>query len=230
MDSFELDRIETQMPDFTEEALRLAKILWDYLNIPNNPSSADIVLALGSSDTRVAHEAARLTLEGIAPLLVISGGVGKVTSRDGGTSESARFAKIALESGVSIDRLILESTATNTGENFTRTRSLLDSKGIFPCIVVFVTKPYMKRRALATAIKQWPEVTWIPHAPDIAFEDYPDETISQEQMIQLMVGDLQRIAIYPKLGFQAKQKIPLEVWTAYEALVALGFDKYVIRD
>jgi len=218
------------MSDVTEQARRLAKILWDYLNIPNNPSSADIVLALGSSDTRVALEAARLAVEGIAPLLVISGGVGKVTSRDGGTSEATRFAKVALESGVSSERLILEPTATNTGENFTRTRSLLDSKGISPNTAVFVTKPYMKRRALATAMKQWPNVNWIPHSPEIAFENYPDETISQEQMIQLMVGDLQRIALYPKLGFQAEQIIPPAVWAAYEALVALGFDKYVIHN
>lgn len=217
------------MPAIDDKIRSLANVLWDYHDIPNSPTAADLILALGSSDTRVAGEASKLALEGFAPLLVFSGGVGKVTARDGGESEAVRFAKVAQSMGVSNDMVLLEETATNTGENFTRTCALLDSQRIYPKTGIFVTKPYMKRRALATAMKQWPNVLWIPHSPPIQFSDYPDETISLEQMIQLMVGDLQRIAVYPAMGFQAEQEIPPHVWAAYERLARLGFDKYVIR-
>ena len=44
-----------------------------------------------------------------------------------------------------------------------------------------------------------------------------------------MVGDLQRIRLYPDKGFQIHQEIPDDVWKAYEELVEAGFDKYLDR-
>ena len=44
-----------------------------------------------------------------------------------------------------------------------------------------------------------------------------------------MVGDLQRIKIYPKKGFQIFQEIPDDVWQAYKQLVNLGYDKHLIK-
>ena len=44
-----------------------------------------------------------------------------------------------------------------------------------------------------------------------------------------MVGDLQRIKVYPGKGFQIHQEIPEDVWDAYEQLVRLGFDQHLIR-
>jgi hypothetical protein len=43
-----------------------------------------------------------------------------------------------------------------------------------------------------------------------------------------MVGDLQRIREYPARGFQVAQDIPADVWAAFEALVAAGFDRHLI--
>jgi hypothetical protein len=51
-----------------------------------------------------------------------------------------------------------------------------------------------------------------------------------EKVINIMVGDLQRIKIYPEKGFQVYQEIPEEVWDAYERLVILGFDKHLIKE
>ena len=42
-------------------------------------------------------------------------------------------------------------------------------------------------------------------------------------------SDIACIRTYAERGFQAPQEIPDEVWAAFEALVALGFDRYVIR-
>jgi hypothetical protein len=44
-----------------------------------------------------------------------------------------------------------------------------------------------------------------------------------------MVGDLQRIKIYPAHGFQIEQEIPEPVWQAFEVLVRAGYDKYLIQ-
>jgi hypothetical protein len=43
-----------------------------------------------------------------------------------------------------------------------------------------------------------------------------------------MVGDLQRIKIYPGRGYQIAQDIPDKVWSAFEELVRAGYDKYLI--
>ena len=217
------------MLTLNDEALRLAEVLWNYHDIPNRPSQVDLILALGSSDIRVASEAAKLVLEGFSPLLVLSGGHGKVTAHDGGESEARRFANVAEAMGISKDMIVLEEEAANTGDNFVKSHRILTAAGLIPKTAIFVTKPYMKRRALATALKQWPGIDWIPHAPSIPFQKYPDAIVSTEQMIQLMVGDLQRIAIYPAMGFQAEQHIPSDVWDAYLALVTYGFNKYVIK-
>ncbi len=44
-----------------------------------------------------------------------------------------------------------------------------------------------------------------------------------------MVGDLQRIREYPKLGFQIEQEIPSDVWEAWGGLVELGYTKYYLE-
>ena len=64
----------------------------------------------------------------------------------------------------------------------------------------------------------------------IGFEDYRTETITREDDIQLMVGDLQRLQVYEKLGFQVHTDIPKPIRDAWERLVKAGFDQYVISD
>jgi hypothetical protein len=41
---------------------------------------------------------------------------------------------------------------------------------------------------------------------------------------------LQRIKSYPEKGYQIYQEIPPEVWNALEKLVALGFDKHLMKE
>jgi hypothetical protein len=67
-------------------------------------------------------------------------------------------------------------------------------------------------------------------SPQISFEAYPTEEIPLERVINIMVGDLQRIRFYPEKGFQIFQEIPADVWQAYEQLVASGFNKHLMRE
>jgi uncharacterized SAM-binding protein YcdF (DUF218 family) len=86
----------------------------------------------------------------------------------------------------------------------------------------------MERRSYATFKKHWPEKKLIVTSPQISFEDYPTSEIPLEKVIDIMVGDLQRIKLYAEKGFQVYQEIPTEVWKAYERLVELGYDKQLI--
>ncbi len=49
-------------------------------------------------------------------------------------------------------------------------------------------------------------------------------------VISIMVGDLQRIKVYPDRDFQIFQEIPKNVWGAYERLVGHGFVSHLIKD
>jgi hypothetical protein len=59
--------------------------------------------------------------------------------------------------------------------------------------------------------------------------EHADHPVSPDEVISVMVGDLQRIRLYPALGFQIEQEIPDEVWTAFQALVDAGYDRHLIR-
>jgi uncharacterized SAM-binding protein YcdF (DUF218 family) len=213
----------------TPEALQLAKIVWDYHCINTPLQKADCIFVLGSRDTRVAERGAEIYLQGWAPLLIFSGGLGRITKDLWSETEAERFAKIAMQKDVPLKDILIENRSTNTGENILFTRQLLQDKGLDPQSFILVQKPYMERRTYATFQKQWPGKTVYVTSPQISFEKYSTSEAPLEQVINVMVGDLQRVRVYAEKGFQIHQDIPGEVWNAYERLVALGFNKQLIR-
>jgi len=88
----------------------------------------------------------------------------------------------------------------------------------------------MERRSYATFMQHWPNKKLVVTSPQIPLGDYPTEEIPLERVINIMVGDLQRIKFYPEQGFQIHQQIPPDIWQAFEQLVALGFDKHLMKE
>jgi uncharacterized SAM-binding protein YcdF (DUF218 family) len=211
----------------TKEAITAARKLWDYHHLNQSPEISDCILVLGSQDLRVAERGAELYLQGWAPILIFSGGLGNLTKLTWKRSEADEFAAIARDKGVPDEAIFIENRSTNTGENILFTRQLLEEHGLDPHRFLLVQKPYMERRSYATFKKQWPGQSLVVTSPQISFDDYPTKDIPLERLIDLMVGDLQRIKIYPEKGFQIPQEIPGDVWQAYERLVELGFTGYL---
>jgi uncharacterized SAM-binding protein YcdF (DUF218 family) len=207
----------------------LAKKLWDYHHMNHKLEKADCILVLGSYDLRVAERGTELYLQGWAPLLVFSGGLGKQTKYMWKESEADLFADIARSKGVPEKAILIENKSTNTGENILFTKQMLEKKGLNPERFILVQKPYMERRSYATFKKHWAEKEAIVTSPQISFEDYPSGDITFEKMMNSMVGDLQRIKVYPEKGFQISQEIPQDIWEAWEQLVKAGYDKDVVK-
>jgi len=212
----------------TNEFLQLAKKLWDYHHMHHALEKADCLLVLGSHDLRVAERAAQLYLEGWAPMMIFSGGLGNFTKDIWTETEANQFAAIAISMGVSQESILVEDKSTNTGENILFTQQLLAQKDLNPQSFIVVQKPYMERRSYATFKKHWPDKKLIVTSPQISFEEYPTEEIPMERVINIMAGDLQRIKFYPEKGFQIYQEIPEDIWQAYEQLVGFGFDKHLM--
>ncbi len=101
-------------------------------------------------------------------------------------------------------------------------------KQIDPKFLILVQKPYMEKRTYATFKKQWEWKDFIVTSPEIDFETYPNEEISIDTVINIMVGDLQRIIIYPKKWFQIFQEVPKNVLDAYNELIKIGYIKHLM--
>lgn len=211
-----------------QEARSLAKTIWDYHQLNHQLKPADIIFTLGGHDLRVADRAVELYFQQMAPTIVFSGGLGNFTKGVWTNTEADRFSKIARDKGVPPDKILIENQSTNTGENVTFTQTLLAKHGIAVKTVIAVQKPYMERRTYATIKKLWPEIELMVTSPQLSYEQYPNDQISEEQVIQIMVGDLQRIRDYPAKGFQIPQDIPPEVTTAFDKLVEYGFNKHLL--
>lgn len=216
-----------------ERIRELVDRIWRYHQLGHELSTADAVLVLCSHDIAVAERGAQLFLQGLAPLLIFSGGLGGITRRFWNEPEAEKFARIAVSIGVPAGSILVENRSANTGENILFTKRLLGERGIDPERFILVQKPYMERRAYATFRRLWPEKDVLVTSPRVSMDDYltrySHASLSERDVISIMVGDLQRIREYPARGFQVHQDIPDDVWDAFGKLVEAGYDTHLLN-
>jgi len=221
------------MEPIGEEALSLARIIWDYHQLRHEPIPAEVIVALGTNDLRVAGFAAGLYRRGFGSTLVCTGGVAHqhdLLATPWEKTEAEMYAAIAERQGVPRERILLETRASNTAENIRFTRELLGERGIRPRNIVIAVKPFMQRRVWATLAVEWPEMPATLASPDMTLDEYFTSELAPEKIVNIMMGDLQRIWVYARRGWSAPQRLPAEVRKAYEGLVALGFTKHLIAE
>jgi uncharacterized SAM-binding protein YcdF (DUF218 family) len=208
-----------------------AKVLWDYHRIGEQPTKADVILGLGSYDISVAEYAAKLFLNGMASWLAFAGGMvprSDLLQTPWQRAEAEVFAAVAKEMGVPERKLVLEPRSLNTGQNFLFTLETLRERRILCNTLLVVTKPNMERRARATAAAHVPNSILVNVvSPPIDFNQYV-RGIDAMKLINLMVGDLQRITVYPRLGFQVYEEVPPEVDACFHRLVRAGFTDHLV--
>ena len=81
-----------------------------------------------------------------------------------------------------------------------------------------MSKPYEERRAYATPKKEWPEVEFVAASARTTFEEYVNSIGDPRLVIDMLVGALQRLLIYPDHGFMIKLPVPDQVTDAYQRL------------
>ena len=140
------------------------------------------------------------------------------------------FADVAECRGTPRERILIETRAINTAENLRFARALLIERGLRPRNIVLAVKPFMQRRVWATLAVEWPEMPATLASPDMTLDEYFTSELTPEKIINIMMGDLQRIWIYAGKGWSAPQRLPVEVREAYQRLVALGFTKHLIAE
>jgi hypothetical protein len=218
----------------TEEALRAARVVWDFHCAPAaDPTPSDVIVGFGTNDLRVADFCADLFARGLAPTVVFTGGVahtGDLLATGWTDPEAAVFARRAELRGVPRARMLLETRALNTAENVAFTREMLESAGVRPSSALLVMKPFMARRVAATAAVRWPELKTRIVAQRMTLDEYFTDDLTPEMIVNIMMGDLQRVWVYGRRGWSTPQDTPPEVFEAFDALVSLGYTKHLIAE
>lgn len=213
--------------------LQPLQVIWDYLGMHQTPEKADCIVGFGNFNTDIAIRAAQLYLEGYAPKVLFTGGLGRNTEGLLPEPEAHRFARVAMACGVPEADILLEDKSTNTKENILFTRQLLEEKGIPHGHILGVHQPFMERRITAAMGVYWPELHFSITSPQVTIPQYlqraREQGISENAAISVIVGDFQRMELYAEKGYQLPQYIPPNAWEAFYKLVAMGYDQQLAK-
>ena len=125
--------------------------------------------------------------------------------------------------------ILIETHARNTGENVTLTRELLAQHDIEADSAMVICRPYQQRRAYATFRASWPELDVVCSSRSLSLPNYIATIGDPHFVIDMIVGDTQRVIEYPTAGFSSDQTVPDSVAAAYRRLVSAGFTSRLIE-
>ena len=216
-----------------KEALEPLQVIWDYLCLNVKPQKADVIVGFGNFNEDIPRRAAELYLQGYAPRILFTGGLGRNTVGLLPESEADRFARVAIGCGVPDEAIIREDKSTNTAENIIFTRKLLEDLNIPHDHILGVHQPFMERRITAAMGVYWPELNFSVTSPQVTIPEYLEaakgQGITENASISVIVGDFQRMKLYADKGWQLPQEIPQCAWDAFYALVELGYDTQLAK-
>jgi uncharacterized SAM-binding protein YcdF (DUF218 family) len=203
-------------------------LLWDYHQMGHEVRPCEVAIGLGSHDLGVATYTAELFRAGLFPAVVFTGATSPTTRDRFPHGEAVHYREHAVELDVPAEVILVEPEATNTGANLTLSRRALARAGMRPTSALVICTPYMQRRAFATAAMVWPELEVLCASEPLCLSDYVKGIGDAKLVIDMMVGDLQRVIEYPERGFAVEQDVPLAVERAYSRLVDHGFTSRLI--
>lgn len=185
------------------------KELWSYLSVKDKLEKSDVIFILGRDDFNIADTAVELYKKGLAPLILLTGGRGRLTNSIIG-SESSAFAEYLQAKGVTTSHLLQEEKSTNTGENLSEGLRTLGDAGISIQRAILVTHGPHMRRALAVAKKHGGAIEWLGAPDSCSLTSYENElSVAKELM-----DEMNRLDEYPRLGYFAPQDTPAKTLSA----------------
>ncbi len=184
--------------------------------------AVDAVIGFGMFDLSLPRYCADLYVQGAAPRIIFTGGVGAGTGDLGGPEADMWRAEIRrTHPQIPDSAFVLENRSTNTAENIAFTAELLAQK--YPALtfgggiesVIVVASPSRMRRVRLTLRKLQPGVRVVRRLPHVDFA--AEAALYARQGVDYfehLVGELDRIALYPTRGWIAEEPIPPQVQAA----------------
>jgi DUF218 domain len=213
----------TKQTEIPKELYQDVATLFGYNQLDHELRPCAVGIGLGCHDLGVATYAAELFHRDMFPLLVFTGANSQTTVDRFPQGEAIHFRQRALALGVPEDALLVETKATNTRENIEFTRALLLDHGLAPDSVLVVSRPYQQRRAYATCTLLWPGATVVCASQPLLLPDYVATIGDVKLVIDMIVGDTERVIEYPNRDHAAEQEVPPSVVHALARLIDAGF-------
>jgi uncharacterized SAM-binding protein YcdF (DUF218 family) len=192
----------------------MCKDIFNYLYLNEPPRKADLVIGFGHFDTRVPARCLELHEQGLAPLILFTGGVGA-----GSTGLNKPEAEVFLEEAKRLQprleesKVMLENQSTNTGENIRFSIKKMQENGYWPPggfqKILLVATPYRQRRVFRTCRLFFSGTELVNCPPASHYEKDSRLYASKgEDLDQLLLGEMKRLRDYPAKGFMEKENIP----------------------
>ncbi|MFY1700151.1 YdcF family protein [Micromonospora sp. WMMA1923] len=218
----------TTPPTIPAEHRADVECLWDYHHMHHEILPVDVGIGLGSHDLGVAKVATDLYHRGTYPTLVFTGANAPTTNEAFPRGEAVHYREYAITHGVPTAAILIDTQATNTGQNIKYARALLAEHQVPARSVILMSRPYQQRRAYATCKKLWPEVDVICASHQLSLDGYVASIGDTKKVMDMLVGDTQRIDRYAELGYAIPQHIPDQVRAAYTRLLDAGFTSRLV--
>jgi hypothetical protein len=166
----------------------------------DTPEHADLIFVPGTRLAEPAWMAAALMAEGVAPLVVVTGGINRFTR----ASESAALQAELISHGVARDQILVETRSTNTLENVVNAwRVVANRIGGQPVTSVLAVCKWMhSRRVLMTLKAHFPPGVHYyacTYAPDGVTRDVWSGGVEVPQTADVM-GNWNNIPVYLARG------------------------------
>jgi uncharacterized SAM-binding protein YcdF (DUF218 family) len=216
------------MTKLPEEIRAAVEVLWAYHDMRHNLVPCDVGIGLGSHDLGVAIVATDLFRRGMFPRLIFTGANAPTTVERFPEGEAVAYRDYAIEHGVPAEAIMIDTEATNTEENLRFSRALLKQAGVEVSSVLLMSRPYQQRRAYATCRKLWPEVKVVCYSRPLPLDEYVASIGDTKKVVDMLVGDTQRIDVYADRGFAIPQEVPEDVRAAFDRLVAAGYTSRLV--
>jgi uncharacterized SAM-binding protein YcdF (DUF218 family) len=184
---------------------------------------SDLIIGFGHFDMNIPRQCGDLFKNGYGKAILLTGGVGG-GSADLKEPEAIEFKKEVINKYDFITEkdIIIETSSTNTGENILFSEKVLKSinkefsfnSGIKS--VIAVASPYRQRRVYLTMKKLFPNVKVYNSPSETNFYDEIKLFQSKNQnLVELIYGELERLILYPQKGFIEEEIIPQEIIEAF---------------
>jgi len=189
--------------------------MFDYLSAPRAPQTPESTIVFGRKDPLVAKATGELILANLAPVVIISGGIGKDSGDilDLGYRSEAHYletelAKDASLRGFQLPKVILDEAAASGGDNARNSLKLLNDNGFSTYAVTGVIHATSAKRLAETvkhealkATGSAPDVFIKPTAYNFDASNPADQDEARAEML--------RLADWPAKGWlQTQEDLP----------------------
>jgi uncharacterized SAM-binding protein YcdF (DUF218 family) len=182
--------------------------LWEFNQMHHQLHPVDLGIGLGSHDLGVAIYTAELYHRDMFPKVVFTGANAPTTVERFPRGEAVHYREHGLELGVPDSAILVESKAANTGENIDFTRAIVKANHLDVRSIMLISRPCQQRRAYAMCRLRWPNVDIICASQDVPLDDYIAGIGDVDRVVSMLVGDTQRVWIYPEHGWAIGQDVP----------------------